>query len=59
MRFNVIVAAVSAIALFVFDWITLKTIGMYSAVVSRLIVNFILGLIYWGYLCMKCKAIAS
>lgn len=59
VKFNVIVAAVSAIILFVFDWITLKTIGIYGAVVSRLIVNFVSGLIYWGYLCKKCKAIVS
>lgn len=55
VKFNVIVAAVSAVTLFVFDWITLKTIGIYGAVVSRLIVNFVSGLIYWIYLYKKCN----
>ena len=55
VKFNVIVAAVSAVTLFVFDWIALKTIGIYGAVVSRLIVNFVSGLIYWIYLYKKCK----
>lgn len=53
VKFNVIVAAASAIVLFAFDYITLKTVGLYGAVVSRLIVNFISGLIYWVYLYKK------
>ena len=56
VKFNVIVAAASAIVLFAFDYITLKTVGLYGTVVSRLIVNFISGLIYWVYLYKKCKS---
>ncbi len=53
-RANMVVAAISAVILLALDYITLITIGLYGAVVSRMVVNFVSGLCYWIYLYRKC-----
>ncbi|SEG16807.1 Membrane protein involved in the export of O-antigen and teichoic acid [Butyrivibrio sp. Su6] len=54
VRFNVVVAALSALILFALDYIMLKTVGLYGVVIIRMIVNFASGTLYWGYLYKKC-----
>lgn len=54
VKFNVVVAGISSLVLFVLDYVLILRIGIYGVVFARMIINFVSGVAYWIYLRNKC-----